>query len=613
VLSRIKTKRFAGLTCAVLGWSALAFSSASAQLPRPPVQPATVTGIVTAMGGEPIAGATVEARAAECGSSGGNAKSTRTGEDGRFTLEQLAPGSWCVGAAHSSGRFMPAEYQQRDLEGRGVALPLKEGQKAEIALSLFPTGSIAGRVFDVDGEAMPRVRVQVMRATYRDGMMRMYGYSVVQTDDRGDFRFFWLPPDRYYIAATVEDPDRPRAAYSIPPPGQAGTRVDTFPPYLIRRNTPSGEIVEETYRTVYFGGGLDPNRALPIDVRPGTAVDGVSVTLAGARTRAYHVRGTVIYTAPPPANTAARGGATPAATTAQAAAQARPVSQIRIAPREWSATATIASASTDPEGKFDVAGISPGAYDLYATTQGAAARTPIVVGNSHVENLRITPVAPYKVSGRLIVENPTLVATNEYRNFRLALVNDPEIPGLPITTINATASAEGVFNLSIPQGRFRAFVQPLLGQTQLAPLSVTKALENVYLRTIRLGGTDILVEGLSISGAPEGQLDVVLGTAGAVSGAVTNEGRPVVNATVVLVPDFYRARRDLYRVARTDGSGKYQIKGVPPGDYKALAWIDAREGQWHDPEFMRNYEARAVLVHVSEGIPAVADLPVASR
>jgi hypothetical protein len=172
---------------------------------------------------------------------------------------------------------------------------------------------------------------------------------VVQTDDRGDFRFFWLPADRYYIAATVEDPGRPRLAYSVPPPGQAGGRVDTISPYIIRRNAPTGEIIEETYRTVYYGGGLEATKAAPLDVRPGTNIDAISISLAGARSRAYHVRGTVIYTALPPPATPARGGVAPAAP-AQTAPQVRQSSQIRIVPREWSAITVISSASADADG-----------------------------------------------------------------------------------------------------------------------------------------------------------------------------------------------------------------------------------------------------------------------
>jgi hypothetical protein len=244
--------------------------------------------------------------------------------------------------------------------------------------------------------------------------------------------------------------------------------------------------------------------------------------------------------------------------------------------------------------------------------QGATARIPIEVGNNHVDNLRVTPVAPFKISGRLVVENPAAGTTTDFRNLRLVLVSDPDIAGIAGGSATATPSPEGVFTVSIQPGRYRAFAQPLFNPAQLAA-PLPKAFENVYLRSIRLGATDVLADGLSISTAPEGQLEVVLGVSGSVSGMVTSEGRPVVNATVVLIPDVFRTRRDLYRVAKTDGSGKYQIKGVPPGGFKAFAWIDAREGQWYDPEFVRDSEGHGSPIQVSEGIATAADLPVVVR
>jgi hypothetical protein len=620
-------KRFVRITCATSAWAMLAISAASAQLPQqpqqqqpqqqqPPAATASISGIVTAAGtGEPIAGATVEARRAECGANQTEGIVTaKTGDDGKFTLEKMRAGAWCVGAAHSSGRYTPTEYQQRDYEGRGVALPMVDGQKAEIALAMLSTGGIVGRVVDVDGEPMARVRVEALRVSYRDGQRRLYAMTVIQTDDRGDFRFFWLPADRYYIAAIVEDSDRGRGGYAVPPPGQGGYRTDVVQPVVKKKNLPTGEIVEETYRTIYYGAGPNPAEALPVDVRPGVTVDGVSLSFAGAKTRAYHVRGTVIYTAPPPAPTPPRGAAaagTPPAQT-QPAPAPRPMAQIRIAPREWSPIVTIATATADADGKFDVAGVTPGSYDLYATVQSAVARIPLEVGNSNIDNLRVAPVAGYKVSGRVVIENPAMFS-GDFRTLRLQFANDPDIPGLTNSASNATTAQDGTLTITLPQGRYRAYVQPLLSASQLAAPSVPKALENLYLRSIRFGDRDVLADGLSLTGAPEGQLDVVLGTAGSLSGTVATEGSPAINVAVVVVPDFYRNRRDLYRVGRTGFDGKFQIKNVPPGDYRVFAWQDARDGVWYDPEFVRPYEPRGETVHISEGVASTVSLTVITR
>src|SRR5690349_8454200 len=117
-----------------IGTIVLAFMSLSigAQTPSPTgtgqrgVQPpgtASISGVVAAAGtNAPIAGARVEARRAECNSQGqgGESANATTDSEGRFLLEKLHAGGWCIGAAHPGGQYTPAEYLQRGALGRGV-------------------------------------------------------------------------------------------------------------------------------------------------------------------------------------------------------------------------------------------------------------------------------------------------------------------------------------------------------------------------------------------------------------------------------------------------------------------------------------------------------------
>ena len=40
------------------------------------------------------------------------------------------------------------------------------------------------------------------------------------------------------------------------------------------------------------------------------------------------------------------------------------------------------------------------------------------------------------------------------------------------------------------------------------------------------------------------------------------------------------------RAARPDQQGRYQIDGLPPGDYFAVALDYVEEGQWFDPAYL---------------------------
>jgi hypothetical protein len=79
-----------------------------------------------------------------------------TGPGGRFVIENIPPGEYRLYATRAGG-FVPGEYGQRTPTGRGISFELASGEKkTDIQLSLTPTGSISGRVYDRDGEPAGR-------------------------------------------------------------------------------------------------------------------------------------------------------------------------------------------------------------------------------------------------------------------------------------------------------------------------------------------------------------------------------------------------------------------------------------------------------------------------
>jgi hypothetical protein len=76
----------------------------------------------------------------------------------------------------------------------------------------------------------------------------------------------------------------------------------------------------------------------------------------------------------------------------------------------------------------------------------------------------------------------------------------------------------------------------------------------------------------------------------------------VAGAQVVLVPEGERREvMDLYRASPAGDNGAYQIRGVPPGDYRLFAWRQIEPGAWMDPEFLAPIESRGDRISVSEG------------
>ena len=52
---------------------------------------------------------------------------------------------------------------------------------------------------------------------------------------------------------------------------------------------------------------------------------------------------------------------------------------------------------------------------------------------------------------------------------------------------------------------------------------------------------------------------------------------------------------------RPDPQGQWQIKGLPPGEYLAVAVDYVQEGTWNDPEYLESLRRYAQELTVSEG------------
>jgi hypothetical protein len=146
-----------------------------------------------------------------------------------------------------------------------------------------------------------------------------------------------------------------------------------------------------------------------------------------------------------------------------------------------------------------------------------------------------------------------------------------------------------------------------------------------FLKSAAAGGRDVLDSGFTVSGGTT-TLDLVASANGAtVEGVATSQkaglekDEPVADAVVVAVPEArFRSRPDRYRKALTDQSGRFTLRGLPPGDYTLFAWESVDGEAYYNAEFLRSYEGQGKALHVNEAdrasvqlrtIPAVEDEP----
>jgi hypothetical protein len=86
---------------------------------------------------------------------------------------------------------------------------------------------------------------------------------------------------------------------------------------------------------------------------------------------------------------------------------------------------------------------------------------------------------------------------------------------------------------------------------------------------------------------------------------VDEKGKPAAGTMIFLLPavmpaDPQRARA-ASRYTVPDFRGHYAFIGIPPGDYRLLAWKQAAANQnavLYDPEYLNRFEAQARTVQI---------------
>jgi hypothetical protein len=124
----------------------------------------------------------------------------------------------------------------------------------------------------------------------------------------------------------------------------------------------------------------------------------------------------------------------------------------------------------------------------------------------------------------------------------------------------------------------------------------------LYVKSIRSGSTDVLRDGLTVAGSGAIPLELILSDeVGALDGVVLDkDDKPVPGATLVLIPEAaLRSHPGLFYTAVTDQYGRYRLKDLAPGEYKAVAWDDVKPNSWFDPDFLKPLESAAEAVTVA--------------
>lgn len=227
--------------------------------------------VVSSVHGEPVAGAMVTLRKLEDGPP--QSYVTETASDGRFSFASIAPGTY-------EPRPSKSGYEQRTTDHFATAndfppVTVEAGKAAEpINLRLIPDGVIAGRVIDADGNPVRRAQVEVQQYGYVSGKKQLRTIRGGQTDDRGQYRMFHMPPGRYFVLVAPQPPRQ-----QMPPrPMPGAVQLQNMPPSMGLASS-------------YYPSSPDPSHATELQLAPGMEIDGIDVRLT--EERLYTIRGRV--------------------------------------------------------------------------------------------------------------------------------------------------------------------------------------------------------------------------------------------------------------------------------------------------------------------------------
>jgi len=354
-------------------------SQSSAQAPQRDNRPrtASVRGRVT-IAGKPAANAVITVTETDLKPDAGESglrlpiqAKTRTDGDGRYLVGGLVEGRYVVSAMLKA--FVAAGFGEPNLSR---TVTLDEGEAREkIDFALIRGGVMTGKVMDDEGAPLVARRVQLYtvdeqgrKGNYRGPLV----YEMGETDDRGVYRIYGLPPGRYTISAGGEgggDPIR----------GGGGKFALTYHPDT-----------------------TDEKQARVIEIKEGSEVTDIDIRFGSAR-KTYEAAGRVVDRE-----------------------TGKPVPRIHVSCRsesEMGGSRSVFSttAIADLQGAFKLSGLPPGRYqtvamDSLGETGFTSDAAEFEITNDNVSGVEVKVFLGASVSGIVVIEGADATAGKQLQS-----------------------------------------------------------------------------------------------------------------------------------------------------------------------------------------------------
>jgi hypothetical protein len=288
----------------------------------------------------------------------------RTDAEGRYHVAGLAAGKYQISVTSKVHVLANLDYYLEPAK----QITLDDGEAREnVDLALARGGVITGRVTNAEGKPLIEAGVRVFLVTQRDGQKEYRTFDsqnpqMSRTDDRGVYRIYRLPAGRYIVTAGGDS-------------GQSGGPVRDSKP-------------------TYFGDATSQDKARVIEVKEGSETVDVDIRLGGAR-KTYEASGRL---------TEADTGKPIPQVHVWCSGEVREEGEQSRAPEGRSA-----SAMTDSQGNFRLAGLIPGRYRAsysspHEDNDYFSDQIEFEVVDDNVEGLEIKAKRGASLSGVAVIE-----------------------------------------------------------------------------------------------------------------------------------------------------------------------------------------------------------------
>jgi hypothetical protein len=489
-----------------------------------------------------------------------------TDDDGAFDFTELPGGRYNLSASKSG--YVSLAYGQRRPLQAGTPLQLSEGQQLRGIEFRLPRGSVvSGHVYDEDGDALAGVMVRALRKEVSQAGRRLVPTGTAQTDDRGQFRIWGLMPGEYYVDA--------QARLNLPLPGVPTAAIagllSQFGAPTMAALFESEEPDRKSYAPTFYPGVTVADEAHPVTVGLGQESPDIDFSLR--LVPVARVSGRVIHSD----GAATNGNVTLVADAALQRGGAFGISY---------------TSGINWDGSFDIPNVPPGRYVLRARTESGDAprfaNQPITVGDADLSDVSISVAPGATISGRVAFSpSPSPPSLTEVRIAAPSLEQQAD-------GVQARPDKEGAFTIdAVPPGRH--LIRP-----NSVPLGW-------MLGSVTIDGRDVTDTPIDVKGDQlVSDVTVTLtDKVGELSGTITSDrGEPVTDYTVLA----FTTNRTLWRpqsrhilTARADQTGRFRMRGLPPGEYYVVIVDPAQQGEWFQPAYLDEHRTGASRVALGEG------------